>query len=54
MFYPGTYHLVAETNACLYDRAEQPSLGVQRTRTAINAISTERFLMAWNITRIVK
>jgi hypothetical protein len=51
MFYRGTYHLAAETNACLYDRAEL--VGVQRTRTAINAISTERFLMARNITRIV-
>jgi len=28
-------------------------LGVQRTRTAINAISTAGFLMARNITRIV-
>lgn len=29
-------------------------LGVQRTRTAINAISTEEILMARNVTRIVK
>jgi len=28
------------------------ALGVQRTLAAINAISTEGFLMAWNIARI--